>query len=154
MIIFRGEPSGECRNLIRSYNKKSIGIFVGIVMVGFLLFLGIPAVIEIGWGILLVLLPILAGGWFFTVNFDKRLNSTPCEVCIDHESINVRYANKNEMYILLEKVGSVVDMGTYYRILDTDGKTMPLYSCQKDLLVEGTLENFEKIFEGKIIKHS
>ena len=152
MIIFRGEPSGECRNLIRSYNKKSIGIFVGIAMVGFFLFLGIPAVIEIGWEILLLLLPILAGVWLFTVNFDKGLNSTPCEVCIDHESINVRYANKNEMYILIEKVGRVVDMGTYYKILDTNGKAMPLYSCQKNLLTEGTIEDFEKSLKGKLLE--
>ena len=152
MIIFRGEPSGECKDLVRKYNKKNSGFFLLAVEIGIFLLLGIPAAIEIGWETLLILVPMFVGGWFLATLFDNGLGNLPCEVCIDHESINVRDTHKNEMYVLFENVGSIVDMGTYYKIIGINGKVMPMYSCQKDLIVEGTLEEFEKIFEGKIVK--
>lgn len=48
------------------------------------------------------------------------------------------------------EVKKLVDYGKYYYILY--GGVNRAIICQKDLLVEGTLEEFENIFAGKIVR--
>lgn len=47
----------------------------------------------------------------------------------------------------IENVESVVDYGSYYVI-----KNPRYIFCQKDLLTQGTLEDFEKLFADKIVR--
>lgn len=53
---------------------------------------------------------------------------------------------------LLADVQKVLDYGNYYRICFPFGKSSEKFICQKDLLTRGSLDEFEKLFEGKIIK--
>ena len=52
----------------------------------------------------------------------------------------------------VKDVTRVIDTGTcYYLSLRRDGKIGP-FACEKRLLKEGTFEEFEKLFEGKIVR--
>jgi hypothetical protein len=73
----------------------------------------------------------------------------PCKLEIDSDSKKITI--QNEVYtesILFNKITNITDFGDYYLLISTDHTTR----CQKSLLVEGTIEEFEKLFEGKIIK--
>ncbi|MBQ5725745.1 MAG: hypothetical protein IIV80_06300, partial [Clostridia bacterium] len=52
----------------------------------------------------------------------------------------------------IDDVTMIVDMGEWYHI--SFGKMLGSgrFVCQKDLLVQGTIEDFEKLFEGKLIR--
>lgn len=51
---------------------------------------------------------------------------------------------------ILGNVKVVCDYGTFYDVVFT--KAISNFVCQKDLLTKGTLEEFEALFDGKIIK--
>lgn len=52
----------------------------------------------------------------------------------------------------IEEVKEVRDYGEYYALVFPMGKLSEKFVCQKDLLTKGTLEEFEALFEGKIVK--
>lgn len=52
----------------------------------------------------------------------------------------------------MSKVKKVVDYGRYYYIFLYRLDPSKGIVCQKDLLINGTIEEFEKLFEGKIIR--
>ena len=69
------------------------------------------------------------------------------------------YANKTYIVCVAEKykesqcicdVSKILDYGEYYEIRFFFGKISDKFICQKDLLTKGSLEEFERIFEGKI----
>ena len=52
----------------------------------------------------------------------------------------------------IEDVKAVNDHGEFYELIFPFGKASYHFICQKDLLSQGTLEYFEQLFEGKIIR--
>lgn len=52
----------------------------------------------------------------------------------------------------IEEVKEVRDYGEYYALVFPMGKLSEKFVCQKDLLTKGTLEEFEALFEGKIVR--
>ena len=53
----------------------------------------------------------------------------------------------------LSKVKKVIDAGDwYYVVFSRLGDLSNAFVCQKDLLTQGTLEDFEKLFEGKLVR--
>jgi len=74
----------------------------------------------------------------------------PVKIVIDEEALR-SYTPKNEYEVSIIYVEKVVDAGDYWYFVFEGGKMPVGYICQKNLLTEGTLEDFEKIFEGKIV---
>lgn len=52
----------------------------------------------------------------------------------------------------IELVKKVYDYGEFYFISFYFGKTSCYFICQKSLLTQGTIEDFEKLFDGKIVR--
>ena len=52
----------------------------------------------------------------------------------------------------LKKVKKVIDCGKWYYIIFKFGDITNAWVCQKDLIVKGTIEDFERLFEGKIVR--
>ena len=52
----------------------------------------------------------------------------------------------------LSKVKKVIDAGDWYYVVFKFGDISSAFVCQKDLLTQGTLEDFEKLFEDKIVR--
>jgi len=62
-------------------------------------------------------------------------------------------SSENEQSFMVKRfslVNRVIDYGDWYLISYGSKSILKGFICQKDLIVEGTLEDFEKIFEGKI----
>ena len=117
--------------------------FISLLILGvqFLLF-GFSWVNLIFLGICIMLfLPV-----FLPIDHSSTL---PCIMTIDTEEGTVVFKSKErESFSMIDEIPYVYDYGEYYQIWDR----CLLYFCQKDLLVQGTIEEFEKIFEGKIIR--
>ena len=52
----------------------------------------------------------------------------------------------------IDDVKKVIDMGRFYDIIFYFPNQWANCICQKDLIVEGTIEEFEKLFEDKIVR--
>lgn len=50
------------------------------------------------------------------------------------------------------KIKKIVDYGDWYDIIFKHGGIYNSWVCQKNLIVEGKIEDFEKLFKNKIIK--
>ncbi len=46
------------------------------------------------------------------------------------------------------------DFGEYYVLIFRDSGNFSQIICQKDLLTNGTIEQFEELFDGKIVRMS
>ena len=53
----------------------------------------------------------------------------------------------------VSEVKEVIDYGKWYYIKFTYFARNPRFVCEKALLCQGTLEEFEKIFKGKINRY-
>ena len=52
----------------------------------------------------------------------------------------------------LSDVKKVIDYGNFYQVCFKWPKKSYKFLCQKDLITEGTIEDFEKMFSSKIVK--
>ena len=52
----------------------------------------------------------------------------------------------------LEGVKGVRDFGEYYVLIFRDSGNFSQIICEKDLLTNGTIEQFEELFDGKIVR--
>lgn len=82
---------------------------------------------------------------FFEWNFD---------ISIEENNIKVVYLHQNGVVENkpLRKIKKVIDYGGYYLLYFYRWDASYSIICQKDLLIEGSLEEFENTFAGKIKK--
>lgn len=75
-------------------------------------------------------------------------------ICFDDECV-FSYSKFDKDIYLIEKVKTVKDYELYYELEISHSLSVindiKLY-CQKDLITQGTLEEFESLFEGKLVK--
>lgn len=69
----------------------------------------------------------------------------------DNEEITVKMAKEN-FAESLSSVSKILDKGGIYDIRISSPLQISSIVCQKNLLVEGSIEEFEKLFEGKIVR--
>jgi len=75
------------------------------------------------------------------------------KIFIDGEYIVCKCLNENyEEFSLISDASELIDYGYFYHIKFPPQKASDKFICQKNLLVKGTLEEFEALFEGKIIR--
>ena len=80
----------------------------------------------------------------------KDWNKTrTCHIEIDEELMKIELENYFER--ATEDVKKVLDYGEFYEFRFYFPWCFGVI-CQKDLLVEGTIEEFEKFFDGKIVR--
>ena len=154
MIEFKGYISGEAKKRWQHNNRmffiKVIGIawlaIVPSIIVG-LLRAGewIPA------GVVASSLVLLIGCAFIPQSKKEKRMLTPksivvvgdCITCKTDKAIETKY---------IDDVKTVKDHGAFYEFIFPFGKVSTNFICQKDLLVKGTLEEFEALFGDKIEK--
>ena len=52
----------------------------------------------------------------------------------------------------MEGIKGVRDFGEYYVLIFRDLGDFSQIICQKDLLTNGTIEQFEELFDGKLVR--
>lgn len=80
----------------------------------------------------------------------EKKQLTPQRVRLEGEYI-VSFSEKFTEKKLISDVSFVRDFGDFYELVFPLRKLSNRFICQKELLKSGTLQEFEQIFEGKIL---
>ena len=154
MIEFKGYISGAAE---KHFHKKVINFGQNIALAGVFVFL--PLFIRISlrtkdwltlgfYCTLFLIIPLLAR---IPKSRKEKAAITPKRIYIEEDTI-VCVADKYVESKLLSDVKQVRDFGAFYDVVFPFGKYSEKFVCQKDLLTIGTIADFEKLFEGRIVR--
>lgn len=153
MIEFKGNISRACMKYwIRDW-KKGMVIAAIIAFVVISIPLTVFFILDSG---LLGLLWLLPGGFMIALTFCSPTKkdiakSIPTQIYIVDDIITCKGAGFVAEQ-MLHNVQRVVDFGAGYHIIFQIGERDHRFLCDKSLLTQGTLEEFEALFKGKIVK--
>lgn len=151
MIVFEGQISGKCKeSVLRKGAKNS---FIGGLITSILF--AIPTVVlalKIDLIILLFFLVIIPFPFLAAIPPKEKYYPMifPSKVTIDTQT--GRMTTQSSQFYAESSIGEVVkvsDEGEWYLIYvkSKEGR----FICQKDLLTNGTLDEFEKKFKDKLV---
>lgn len=75
----------------------------------------------------------------------------PVKIAIDDLYVEV-FLEKSDFAVKTQDVEQVIDMGTFYYIEVGETVLNRQFVCEKQLLTKGTLEQLEKLFDGKLVR--
>lgn len=154
MIEFSGYISGaaEKRFFNRSINLvQNIFLFAVLVFLPTMIRLSIKTeswVLIAGYCSLFAVVPLLVR---IPKSKKEKLAMTPKKIYVEEEHIIC----VTEQYVesrLINDVKKVINNPEFYELVFPFGKVSDKFICQKCLLTKGSLEDFESLFQGKIIK--
>lgn len=154
MIKFKGDMSEKCKKQMLSRNQKSIVLVFSIIS----LIISIPFIIlsiTSHW-IYIVCIPGLILGVMLISRSPNKKNQNliiPSEVKIKGEKI-ISKSDKFEHVRLISDVKQVIDEKEWYRLVFYYSSRNQYFICEKKLLVEGTIEEFEALFKNKLVRKS
>lgn len=151
MITFEGELSSLCRYfIIKQAKKRTLVTLLSICCLLIILFIFLALFVSSGYWFSIVGVAIIPLYCIFPLPKEKIDSLMPIKILIDENKIVCKYKDFTEEK-LVSNVKKVIDYGDFYHIIfgiNFNSK----FICQKDLIKEGTLEKFENLFEGKIIR--
>ena len=149
MIIFQGDISKECQEYFLKKIVAGILIFTSILTLITLFVCLIIGNNLFSYLILIAgLITIVAYDVYMVKNYKKTF---PRRVDIEEDFLVV-YTKEGSVTREVKDLKRVFDEGQFY-IMDFyfPHKCMEML-CQKDLIVQGTLEEFEELFEDYLVK--
>ena len=158
MIVFNGDHSEKCAKYICNLHRKTS------MIVAILLFIVIELPLAIysffyfpfHWGVTLGLNVFLWGFINFLMMLTPLKSSydimMPTSVSILDNGKIVSKGKKFEYAQTVQNVTKVVDHGAWYELYLDNRQNRGFYICEKSLLQTGTLDDFEEIFKGKIVR--
>jgi len=155
MIEFAGEYTEKC---LRFYKKRDFCMFFLISIIVSLLgafFVVLFAVLaEELWFLSFLSVFVIIGIGFSVYESKKAVKRMPNRIVIEDGRINIyyHYGQENDLVRLLEDVCYVEDYNEWYYIKFNYESRYGYCACEKNRLVEGSIEDFEKLFEGKIVR--
>lgn len=151
MLVFRGELSEDCKRHI--YHDLIVINLITMSLLSILLLIPITFAVvydDIVWAIAYILIPVLFMG--VPVSARNQKLAHPTEIVIEKESILIVGEAFNQ-HRDIAQIKKIVDYGSFYKIMFKFPSRSVHCICQKDLLVEGTIEEFEDRFATYIEKH-
>ena len=152
VIKFCGEISGKCKQYLLHRESKH-GLIAGFITATIFSILAILLMISVHW-VFVIFLPILIV-MALLAGLPPNKNSydliMPSSVAIYFEKgILISQSNKFYHEQSIDEIKYIVDYGEWYHIFffNRNGR----FICQKKLICQGTLEDFEQLFDGKIVK--
>lgn len=154
MIEFSGEMSKKCKKFIL-VREGQAGWVGGTITAIIFIFPTVIASVNSGELIYLIFVPVFVLVPFFAgpppLFMKKALRLViPTRVVIEDDGLIISESDKFHLEGGIENVEKVIDYGEWYKIIFQRGYRSARYVCQKSLITKGTLEEFEKLFEGKI----
>lgn len=160
MIEFKVNLTKDCKQYLLNQQHKGM-FFISIILatifiIPLLIFTFLWKYAAIGTipGIILVMGEVVHLNSRKTRLFkDSFIESIPTSIIIDGETIEtvgigeLSYKCKN-----IQDIKEIWDMGTFYAVIFYFPNMDRRFICQKDLIVEGTIEEFEQLFEDKIVR--
>ena len=153
MIEFNGYLTGKAE---KYFKKRSRIIALKIVIYAILMFLpviiistmytGLYAILG-GYFAIIIALPLIL---FIPKSKKEQLSMLPKRIYVEDEHI-VSISDQYEEIKKLCDVKAVYMYDDFYEIRFPFGKISEKFICQKSLLTNGTLKEFEKLFFGKLV---
>ena len=152
MIVFEGQISGKCKEGVLQRNARIS--FIGGLITSILF--AIPTVVlalKIDLIVLLFFLVLIPFPFLAAIPPKEKYYPMifPSKITIDTQTGKMT-TQSNQFYAesSITEVVKVLDKGTWYHIYveHKEGR----FICQKNLLTNGSLVEFEEIFKDKIIK--
>ena len=78
-------------------------------------------------------------------------NIIPTTITIENDTIK-RSGVQSYRIVNTQDIKEILDMGSFYAVIFYFPNMDRRFICQKDLLIEGTIEEFEKLFEDKLVR--
>lgn len=152
MIEFRGEISGHCKQYLLRRESK-IGLIAGTITAALF---SIPLIIltfMYDWIFIipvpaLIIMAVLAGLPPNKKSYDLII---PSSIVINPQDGTLISQSKKFYHTeSIHDIKRIIDYGEWYHIFfyDKNGR----FVCQKNLICCGTVEEFERLFNGKIVK--
>ncbi len=152
MIEFKGELSDECKAFIL-HNRRIICLWLGLFITTPIMVVIIILTIKLH--ILFLLLTPCCVGIIISYlakpkgkALDDLLN---CRVRIYEENLILERI-KGYWELKFDDITKIIDYGNFYKICFCFPHSGALYPCQKNLITQGSIEEFENLFEGLIVK--
>ena len=162
MIIFKGKLSDKVNKyVVQEFKKVSIWVGLILLLVGVVslsmcflisdnIFMDIIiAMFIVTWIVTCIVMLLLI------IKYTKKNLSRIVEVTEDY--ISCEFEEKSIVYEKpitreLEQITDVQDFGDYYIVYFSKIIRTQCFVCQKNLITQGTLEEFESLFEDKLVK--
>jgi hypothetical protein len=164
MFEFKGKISKECKKyiLLRKGKRDACIIFIAGL---FILLIVIPSYLSIfdlssSLKLFIIIdaclvMVVCDCTVFFSAQGDVTQGEyIPLRVVISEDGTITQYTRRSEDYSSADEVKKVVDYGDWFVLVcpSPTGFGRREIVCQKDLLLQGTVEDFIKLFEGKITR--
>ena len=162
MIEFNGPITEENQlNRMKKVHKKEIQVFLfGLIFIWIVVIaIGLPLkILQDLWIELIVCSVILLGVTFLIAKIPKeillRFRLSP-HIIITEEKLSLELWKNGEKVWRnrkLSRVKKVLDCGEVYYIIFKFGDISNSLICQKDNIVNGTIGDFEALFQSKIVR--
>lgn len=155
MIVFEGKLSEQSKKAI---NKNlTLLKFVSMIITSVIVAIPITFLVikdDLIWAVAYAFIPVLLIGGSLPVPKKNEYLFCPTRILIDSSS--------NELYVILnnnkitrhfDDIVRVNDFGEHYKIKFKFPHKSIYFLCQKDLIVQGTLEEFETLFQDKLVQN-
>ena len=156
MIVFEGKLSEQSKKAI---NKNlTLLKFVSMMITSIIVAIPITFLVikdDLIWVVAYAFIPVLLIGGSLPVPKKNEYLFCPTRIFID--------SSKNELSVILnhnkitrhfDDIVCVNDFGEHYKIKFKFPHKSIYFLCQKDLIVQGTLEEFETLFQDKLVRKS
>ena len=157
MIRFLGDLTGESKKYLLKRHCM-FQLFVWLIATSII---GVPIVaLALSWKIIVLWCYIAYVVIFMVVcllppSKQARSEFMPKEIFIDFkEEMIVQKSEKKERFHELSSIKCIYDYGEWYYITFCFGNKDQYFLCQKSLLIEGSLDDFEKFFEDRLVKRT
>lgn len=163
MIEFKGELSNECKKYLIKTSWQ-IGLFVVVVVCIPFVILSIVLSIKNDWIYLLIFIPVALTIFFSSLKPETKAyrklygkngkiydGELSWHIVIESDIISAEGIQRSETRFLKD-VKKVVDMGDWYKIYFYFPNKSNIFICQKDLIIQGTINEFESLLQDKMIK--
>lgn len=152
MIVFRGELSEENKKRLNR-GMRTVNIITAAILSAILAVFITLAVVydDTVWAIAYAIIPVMLLASALPVPSKKQNLVCPEEIIFDDTTVSITgdvFGQKRE----ISQIKKIVDLGTCYKIVFYFPNNSFHCLCQKDLIVEGTIEQFEQRFSGLITR--
>ena len=156
MIVFEGKLSEQSKKAI---NKNlSLLKFVSMMIMSVIVAIPITFLVikdDLIWAVAYAFIPVLLIGGSLPVPKKNEYLFCPTRILIDSSSNELSVIlNNNKITRHFDDIVRVNDFGEHYKIKFKFPHKSIYFLCQKDLIVQGTLEEFEMLFQDKLVHTS
>ena len=156
MIVFDGELTGKCKKFVlrKFSNLAGLICIITFSLVSFLVF-GIAKTFGMSIIWIYIAFAVVATLLTFLLPPYKQDQKTfmPQKVYVDlKDEMLVCKCEQKEQIHSIDSVYRVIDYGEWYHFKFNFGERDRFFVCQKNLLTEGSIEEFEALFEDVLIR--